>query len=84
MFLFPRPPPAEEFLKILHNVKDYNGFIYCAAEILFQRIAVLNEDIIKKYDISGKLTLCVSGAGPLHEYVRIPFEEKTKASMRSL
>ncbi|MHA1584082.1 MAG: AMP-binding protein, partial [Promethearchaeota archaeon] len=80
--LFPKPPPTEELLKTFQKMPDYNGFIYCAAEILFQRIAELPEETIAKYDIAGKLTLCVSGAGPLHEYVRIPYETKTGAKIR--
>ena len=79
--LYPKPPETEELLKDLVKMPDYNGFVYCAAEILFQRIAELPDDILAKYDIGGKLKLCISGAGPLHDYVREPFEAKTGAKI---
>ncbi|MHA1475073.1 MAG: AMP-binding protein, partial [Promethearchaeota archaeon] len=41
--LFAKPPPTEELLKEIHELPDYNGYIYCGAEILFQRIAVLDQ-----------------------------------------
>ncbi len=79
--LFAKPPPTEDLLKEIYELPDYNGYIYCAAEILFQRIAELDQAIIDKYPLKGHLKLCISGAGPLHEYVRIPFEEKTGAKI---
>ena len=77
MVLFPKPPPAEELLIEISKLPNYNSYVYCAAEILFQRIAVLPNEVLKKYDIAGRLKLCISGAGPLHDYVREPFEQKT-------
>ncbi len=82
IMLFPKPPPTEELLKTFAKVPDYNGFIYFGAEILFKRLADLPQTILDKYPIADKLELCVSGAGPLHEYVRIPFEEKTGVKIR--
>ncbi|UYP45473.1 Acetyl-coenzyme A synthetase [Candidatus Lokiarchaeum ossiferum] len=82
MKLYPKPPPTEELLKDFHEMPDLNGCIYCGAEILFQRIAELPSSVLDQYDIKGKLTLCISGAGPLHEYVRIPYEEKTGSKIR--
>jgi long-chain acyl-CoA synthetase len=79
MVLFPKPPPTEELLADIMSLPDYNGTIYCAAEILFQRIATLPDEVLAKYPIAGRLKLCVSGAGPLHDYVREPFEKKTGA-----
>jgi len=81
MILFPKPPPAEELLQDIVKLPNYNGFVYCAAEILFQRIASLPDEVLKKYDIAGRLKLCISGAGPLHDYVRDPFEKKTGAKI---
>ncbi len=77
MMLFPKPPPTEELLKEIHELPDYNKYIYIAAEILFQRIAEINDEILEKYPLKGHLEICVSGASALHEYVRIPFEKKT-------
>ncbi len=81
MILFPRPPETTELLKDLSSLPIPNGLIYCAAEILFKRIADLPQETIDQFDLGGKLKLCISGAGPLHEYVRIPFEEKTGAKI---
>ncbi|MHA1794731.1 MAG: AMP-binding enzyme, partial [Promethearchaeota archaeon] len=71
-----------ELLKTLEKLPDINGFFYIGAEILFQRIAEVDDDILKNYNIKNKLQICISGAGPLHEYVRIPFENKTGAKIR--
>ncbi|MBN2156923.1 MAG: AMP-binding protein [Candidatus Lokiarchaeota archaeon] len=76
IIMFPRPPPTEELLGTLHDI-PLDSFMYPGAEVLFQRIADLPQEIIDKYDLRGKLTMCLSGAGPLHEYVRQPFEAKT-------
>jgi long-chain acyl-CoA synthetase len=79
--LFARPPATEELLKTIYELPDHNGYIYCAAEILFQRISELDQEIINKFPLKGALKLCISGAGPLHEYVRVPFEKKTGAKI---
>lgn len=79
--LFAKPPPTEELLKEIHDLPDYNGYIYCAAEILFQRIAEIDHAVLEKYPLKGHLKLCISGAGPLHEYVRIPYEKNTGAKI---
>ncbi|MBD3186166.1 AMP-binding protein [Candidatus Bathyarchaeota archaeon] len=86
IMLFPKPPDTEELIKeistiTLPNGNDPNGIYYCGAEILFKRIADLPQEVLDKYDLKGRLKLCMSGAGPLHEYVRKPFEEKTGAAI---
>ncbi len=86
MMLFPRPPAAEELVKeistiMLPNGQPPNGICYCGAEILFKRLADLPQEVIDKYPVKGRLKLCMSGAGPLHEYVRVPFEKKTGAPL---
>jgi long-chain acyl-CoA synthetase len=86
IILYPRPPPTEEILNDIATMKlpngsDPNGVLYCGAEILFKRIADLPAETIAKYAIKGKLKLCISAAGPLHEYVRKPFTEKTGAPL---
>ncbi|MBD3353048.1 MAG: AMP-binding protein [Candidatus Lokiarchaeota archaeon] len=82
MMLFPKPPETEELLQHFVDLPSPNGLIYCAAEILFQRIAKLPQEVIDSYeDLKGILKLCISGAGPLHEYVREPFEKKTGAKI---
>jgi len=86
MVLFAKPPPAEELLKQITSLPNPNGMIYCGAEILFQRIAVLSESVIAKYSKNGKFpfVVCISSAGPLHDYVREPFEKKTRAKLTEL
>jgi long-chain acyl-CoA synthetase len=86
VMLFPKPPETEELLKEiaglnLPNGEEPNGICYCGAEILFQRIATMDKEILDKYNLKGRLKLCMSGAGPLHEYVRKPFTEKTGAAI---
>ncbi len=86
VMLFPRPPPTEEILHHIATIKmpdgsDPNGICYCGAEILFKRIADLPQEVLDKFTLKGRLKLCMSGAGPLHEYVREPFERKTGAAI---
>jgi long-chain acyl-CoA synthetase len=86
MMLFPSPPETEVLLEHiaslnLPNGEEPNGICYCGAEILFQRIAQLPQEVIDRFPLKGRLKLCMSGAGPLHEYVRIPFTEKTGAAL---
>lgn len=80
MMLFPRPPATDELLKIFEELPAPNGLIYCAAEILFQRIADLPNVDDFKAGIS-KLKLCISGAGPLHKPIQERFESRTGAKI---
>ncbi|UCC18597.1 MAG: AMP-binding protein [Promethearchaeota archaeon] len=77
MMLFPRPPPTGEFLKEITHINAPKGLLYAGAEILFKRIADF-PDLEKFPGITGKLRLCVSGAGPLHAPVQKAFQENTK------
>ncbi|MHA1683046.1 MAG: AMP-binding protein [Promethearchaeota archaeon] len=89
MMLYPKPPETEVLLKDISSIKiptkegkiDPNGIFYCGAEILFKRVADLPQEILDKYSLKGRLKLCMSGAGPLHDYVREPFEAKTGAAI---
>lgn len=78
MILFPRPPPTEELLEYFAKVPITNGLVYAGAEVLFQRIADL-EDLEPYRAGLAKLRICVSGAGPLHKHVQEKFEERTGA-----
>ncbi len=82
MVLYPKPPASQELLKTLCSLPNYNGYFYIGVELLFQRIAELPEETIAEFDLKDRLLLCISGAGPLHEYVREPFERKTGAIIR--
>jgi long-chain acyl-CoA synthetase len=78
MILFPRPPPTEELLEYFAKVPIINGLVYAGAEVLFQRIADL-EDLEPYRAGLAKLRICVSGAGPLHQHVQEKFESRTGA-----
>jgi long-chain acyl-CoA synthetase len=86
IIIFPRPPPTEEILHVISTIalpdgSAPNGVLYCGAEILFKRIADMPQEELDKYQIKGRLKICLSGAGPLHEYVREPFTRKTGAPL---
>ncbi|GAB4297668.1 MAG: long-chain fatty acid--CoA ligase [Myxococcota bacterium] len=79
MMLFPRPPETGELLKKIMELSPPQGLFYCGAEILFKRLAEFPG--IENYDIAGKITLCISGAGPLHRPVQEAFEKATNAKL---
>jgi len=80
MLLFPRPPPDEDLCEAINKLDAPEGIMYTGVEMLFKRLtdtvqAMGVEEFNKKYDIAKKLKYATQGAGPLHEYVRIPFEK---------
>ena len=75
MMLFPRPPETGELVKTIAEIAPDGGTMYPGAEILFKRLAEFPD--LEKYNISGKFSLCVSGAGPLHRPVQEAFERRT-------
>jgi len=79
MVLFAKPPETRDLLDTLMTLGPDEGSMYAGAEILFQRIAEFED--IGEYDLAGKLTLCVSGAGPLHRPVQDAFERATGARL---
>jgi long-chain acyl-CoA synthetase len=79
MMLFPRPPKEKELIETILRVGPPEGSFYVGAEVLFQRLAEWPE--IKNYNLSGKISLCVSGAGPLHRPVQEKFEAVTGARL---
>jgi long-chain acyl-CoA synthetase len=74
MILFPRPPAMEDLVKTIDKVGPPEGSAFCGAEILFQRLADYLESNPQQR-ISDKVTLCISGAGPLHRPVQEKFEK---------
>ncbi len=76
MLLFTRPPPTDELLQVINDMPAPQGFAYPGAEILFKRIADF-PDLSPYPNLSGKMRLCVSGAGPLHRPVQEKFQERT-------
>jgi long-chain acyl-CoA synthetase len=79
MLLFPRPPAMSELCQRLQDLTPPAGATFCGAEILFKKFAEFPE--LKQYNLDGKLTLCVSGAGPLHRPVQEAFEKATGARL---
>lgn len=79
MILFPKPPEMEVLFKTIVEVGPPQGIMMPGAEILFKKMAEFPG--AANYDISGKLIMCVSGAGPLHRPVQEAFENITKARL---
>ncbi|MBZ0274031.1 AMP-binding protein [bacterium] len=77
--LFPKPPDMDDLCKTIVEVGPPKGTMFPGAEILFKKVAEF--DGIGNYDLKGKLSLCVSGAGPLHRPVQEAFEAKTGAKL---
>ncbi|MFX0083280.1 MAG: AMP-binding protein [Candidatus Hodarchaeota archaeon] len=80
MLLFPRPPTEDVLCDTINKLEASEGIIYVGVEMLFKRLTEFVENMgvetfKEKYDFWKKLKYCTSGAGPLHDYVREPFEE---------
>ncbi|MFX1258629.1 MAG: AMP-binding protein [Promethearchaeota archaeon] len=80
MLLFPRPPTDDVLSETITKLEAPEGIIYVAVEMLFKRLvdyveSIGEEEYKKKYDFHKKMKYASQGAGPLHDYVRIPFEK---------
>jgi long-chain acyl-CoA synthetase len=80
MLLFPKPPSDDVLCETINKIDTPKGIIYVGVEMLFKRLtdfveSLGVEEFKQKYDFWKKLKYATSGAGPLHDYVRIPFEE---------
>ena len=80
MLLFPKPPSDDVLCETINKIDTPKGIIYVGVEMLFKRLtdfveSVGVEEFKQKYDFWKKLKYATSGAGPLHDYVRIPFED---------
>jgi long-chain acyl-CoA synthetase len=80
MILFPRPPTDEDLCEVINKLDAPEGIMYTGVEMLFKRLtgfveSMGVEEFKQKYDFWKKLKYATSGAGPLHDYVRVPFEE---------
>jgi long-chain acyl-CoA synthetase len=80
MLLFPKPPSDDVLCETINKLDAPQGIIYVGVEMLFKRLTdFVNEigvdNFKQKYDFWKKLRYATSGAGPLHDYVRKPFEE---------
>ncbi len=83
--LFPKPPPTDVLVEKIIQFGPQEGTVYCGAEVLFQRMADFLDDPSNKSKyaetLQGKLTLCISGASPLHRPVQEAFERNTGAKL---
>lgn len=77
IMLFPTPPTQAELCEQIGKLPCKEGLIYAGTEILFKRLAELKNIKIRFPGVIGKLSLCISGAGPLHEPVRDIFIKNT-------
>lgn len=80
MLLFPKPPSDDVLSETIKKIDTPQGIMYTGVEMLFKRLTdyvneVGVEEYKKKYDFTEKLKYATQGAGPLHDYVRVPFEE---------
>ena len=80
MILFPKPPSDDVLCETVNKFDAPQGVIYVGVEMLFKRltdfvISMGVEEFKQKYDFWKKLKYATQGAGPLHDYVRVPFEE---------
>ena len=79
MLLFPKPPSDDVLSETINKIDAPQGIIYTGVEMLFKRLTDYVDELgveayKKKYDFTEKLKYATQGAGPLHDYVRIPFE----------
>jgi long-chain acyl-CoA synthetase len=88
MLLFPKPPPDEALCEAINHIDAPEGIMYTGVEMLFKRLtdfveSIGEEEFKKKYDFWKKLKFATQGAGPLHDYVRLPFERIFNCPIRS-
>lgn len=77
IMLFPTPPSQAELCEQIEKLPCKEGLIYAGTEILFKRLAELKNLKRRFPRVLGKLILCISSAGPLHEPVRDAFVKNT-------
>ncbi len=77
IMLFPTPPSQAELCEQIERLPCKEGLIYTGTELLFKKLAELKNLKRRFPRVMGKLTLCISSAGPLHAPVRDAFIENT-------
>ena len=77
IMLFPTPPSQAELCEQIERLSCKEGLIYAGTEIIFKRLAELKNLKRRFPGVMGKLILCISSAGPLHEPVRDAFVKNT-------
>ncbi|OLS16266.1 MAG: long-chain-fatty-acid--CoA ligase [Promethearchaeota archaeon CR_4] len=82
IMLWPQPPAMNVFVDDLLKYGPKGGTIFPGVEVLFNRLAMyLKQHPELKGELAGMFRLCTSGAGPLHRYVKDPFEQYTGAKL---
>ncbi len=82
MMLWPRPPEMHILVEELLKYGPKGGTLFPGVEILFNKLGLYLKDHPElKPEIAGMFRLCISGAGPLHRYVKDPFEQFTGAKL---
>ncbi|TKJ22069.1 MAG: hypothetical protein CEE43_07585 [Promethearchaeota archaeon Loki_b32] len=79
MLLFPKPPSDDVLCEAINKIDTPEGIIYTGVEMWFKRFTDFVQqmgvdEFKKKYDLWKKLRYATQGAGPLHSYVKDPFE----------
>ncbi|MFX0059839.1 MAG: AMP-binding protein [Candidatus Hodarchaeota archaeon] len=79
MLLFPKPPSDDVLCEAVNKIDAPEGIIYTGVEMWFKRFTDFVQEMgvdefKKKYDLWKKLRYATQGAGPLHSYVKDPFE----------
>lgn len=79
MLLFPKPPSDDVLCEAINKIDAPEGIIYTGVEMWFKRFTDFVQEMgvdefKKKYDLWKKLRYATQGAGPLHSYVKDPFE----------
>jgi len=80
MLIFAKPPDEKQLCETVKKLEAPEKIIYAGVELLFKRLIDFVEQMgvenfKKEYDLHEKLKFASQGAGPLHDYVRIPFEK---------
>jgi long-chain acyl-CoA synthetase len=79
ILVFPKPPKMDELISRITELSPAEGAAFPGVESLFKKIA--EHPGVAEAGLDGKLTLCVSGAGPLHRPVQEAFESVTGARL---
>lgn len=77
IMIFPKPPAMEELTERILTLGEKGNTVFIGAEVLFQKMADYLEAHAGGEEMRNRLSLCISGAGPLHRPVQEKFERLT-------
>jgi len=81
IMIFPKPPAMDELADRIAKIGVEGNTVFIGAEVLFQKMADYLELHPGGQEMKNKLSLCISGAGPLHRPVQEKFERLTGARL---